>query len=75
MTLLLMLAGNAFGGQRGMLIASSLPGVLNFVSYFFSDKTRSPCIGAKPVSREELRGSTTLWNDYAEGRLPMPKFM
>jgi Zn-dependent protease with chaperone function len=38
MTLLLMLAGRAFGGQNGMLMALVFAVVMNFVAYFFSDK-------------------------------------
>ena len=38
LTLLLMFIGQLFGGQNGMLIALIIAGVLNFVSYFYSDK-------------------------------------
>jgi len=38
LTLLLMFIGRAFGGQNGMLLALVFAAVLNFVSYFYSDK-------------------------------------
>jgi len=41
LTLLLMFIGRIFGGQNGMLIALVFAAVLNFVSYFFSDKIAS----------------------------------
>jgi len=54
MTLLLMLAGRAFGGQNGMLIALIFAAIMNFVSYFFSDKIALAMYRAQPVSREDL---------------------
>ncbi len=54
LTLLLMFVGRIFGGQNGMLIALIFAAVLNFVSYFFSDKIALAMYRAKPVSREEL---------------------
>jgi len=54
MTLLLMLAGRAFGGERGMFLALAFAAVLNFVSYFFSDKIALAAYRAQPVSREDL---------------------
>jgi heat shock protein HtpX len=38
MTLLLVAAGGAIGGQRGALLALVMAGVMNFGSYWFSDK-------------------------------------
>jgi heat shock protein HtpX len=54
LTLLLMFVGRVFGGQNGMLIALILAAVLNFVSYFYSDKIALAMYRAKPVTREEL---------------------
>jgi hypothetical protein len=42
MTLLLMLAGRAFGGQRGMLMALAFAAVLNFVPTFSLTRLRWP---------------------------------
>jgi len=52
LTLLLMFIGRVFGGQNGMLLALILAAVLNFVSYFFSDKLALAMYRAKPVTRE-----------------------
>lgn len=54
MTLLLMVAGRAFGGQRGMLMALIFAAIMNFVSYFFSDKIALAMYRAQPISREDL---------------------
>ena len=54
LTLLLMFVGRVFGGQNGMLIALIFAAVLNFVSYFYSDKIALSMYRAKPVTREEL---------------------
>jgi heat shock protein HtpX len=54
MTLLLMLAGRAFGGQRGMLIALIFAAIMNFISYFFSDKIALAMYRAQPITREDL---------------------
>ena len=43
-----------FGGQRGMLLALVFAAVMNFVSYFFSDKIALATYRAQPVTREEL---------------------
>ena len=54
MTLLLMLAGRAFGGQNGMLMALGFAAIMNFVAYFFSDKIALATYRAQPVGREEI---------------------
>src|SRR5439155_16539181 len=54
MTLLLMFIGRAFGGQNGMFLALAFAAVMNFVSYFYSDKIALAMYRAQPVSREEL---------------------
>jgi len=54
MTLLLLFIGRAFGGQNGMIFALIFAGVMNFVSYFFSDKIALAMYRAQPVTREQL---------------------
>src|SRR5246500_1603081 len=74
MTLLLMAIGRAFGGQNGMLTALGLPAVMNFVSYFFSDKIALTMYGARPVTREELPRVYTVVERLAQKMaIPMPK--
>src|SRR5712672_2120064 len=74
MTLLLMFAGRAFGGQRGMMIALAVALVMNFVSYFFSDKIALSMYRAKPVTREELPRAYQIVERLTQKiGLPMPK--
>ena len=54
LTLLLMFIGRAFGGQNGMLLALIIAAVMNFVSYFYSDKIALAMYRAQPVTREQL---------------------
>src|SRR5437867_3897241 len=54
LTLLLLFLGRAFGGQQGMLIALIFAAVMNFVSYFFSDKIALAMYRAQPMTREDL---------------------
>jgi len=74
LTLLLMFIGQVFGGQNGMLIALILAAVLNFVSYFFSDKLALAMYRAKPVTREELPRAYQIVERLTQKiGLPMPK--
>jgi heat shock protein HtpX len=54
MTLLFMLVGQALGGQNGMLMAFVIAAIMNFVSYFFSDKIALAAYRAQPISRDDL---------------------
>src|SRR5438445_13044207 len=54
LTLLLMFFGRYFGGQNGMFLALAFAAVMNFVSYFCSDKIALAMYRAQPVTREEL---------------------
>ena len=74
MTLLLVLAGRAFGGQNGMLMALAFAAVLNFVSYFFSDKIALATYRAQPISREDLPRVYNIVERLTQKvSLPMPK--
>jgi heat shock protein HtpX len=74
MTLLLMLAGRAFGGQNGMLMALAFAGVMNFVAYFFSDKIALATYHAQPVTREDLPRVYNIVERLSQKvGLPMPK--
>jgi heat shock protein HtpX len=69
-----MLAGRAFGGQNGMLMALAFAAVMNFVSYFFSDKIALATYRAQPVSREDLPRVYNIVAKLAQKvNLPMPK--
>jgi heat shock protein HtpX len=74
MTLLLMLAGRAFGGQRGMLMALIFAAIMNFISYFFSDKIALAMYRAQPITREELPRVYNIVERLAQKvGLPTPK--
>ncbi len=49
LTGLIVLCGGAIGGRAGMVMALGLAGVMNFVSYWFSDKIVLAMYRAKPV--------------------------
>jgi heat shock protein HtpX len=53
LTVGLLLIGQLWGGQNGMIIALVLAAVMNFGSYFFSDKIALSMSGAQPISRED----------------------
>ncbi len=74
LTLLLLFLGRAFGGQNGMVIALVLAAVMNFISYFFSDKIALAMYRAQPVSREDLpRVYSVVERLTQKIGLPMPK--
>jgi heat shock protein HtpX len=74
MTLLLLFIGRAFGGQSGMILALIFAGVMNFVSYFFSDKIALAMYRAQPVTREQLpRAYQTVERLTQKIGIPMPK--
>ena len=53
LTLILVLGGEYFGGSNGALVAFAIAAVMNFASYFFSDKIALSMYGAQPVSETE----------------------
>src|SRR5438309_3267258 len=74
LTLLLMSIGGYFGGQRGILTALIIAGVMNFVSYFYSDKIALATYRAQAVTREQLpRVYQVVERLTQKAGLPMPK--
>ena len=74
LTLLLMFIGRFFGGQNGMLLALMFAAVMNFVSYFYSDKIALKMYRAQPVTREELpRAYQAVERLAPKMGIPMPK--
>ncbi len=53
MSAILLIGGEALGGTRGLEIALGLAVVLNFVSYFFSEKIALSMYSAQPVTPEQ----------------------
>src|SRR4029077_1646039 len=74
LTLLLMIIGGYFGGERGLLLGLIFAGVMNFASYFFSDKIALATYRAQPVTREQLpRVFQVVERLTQKAGLPMPK--
>src|SRR5215475_8188591 len=74
LTLLLLFIGKIFGGQNGMVIALIFAAVLNFVSYFYSDKLALAMYRAQPVTREELPRAYQIVERLTQKiGIPMPK--
>jgi heat shock protein HtpX len=74
LTLLMMAIGRYFGGQNGMFLALVIAGVMNFVSYFFSDKIALATYRAQPVTREELPRVYAIVERLSQKMgIPMPK--
>jgi heat shock protein HtpX len=74
LSVLLVIAGGALGGRGGMQIALVIAVVMNFVSYFFSDKIALKTSGAQPVTREQLpRLYQVMEGLAAKANIPVPK--
>lgn len=74
LTMLLVLAGEYFGGENGMIIAFVIAAVTNFVSYFYSDRIALAMYRAQPVTREQLpRAYEVVERLTQRVGLPMPK--
>lgn len=74
MMVLLMIIGNIFAGQTGMMIAFFISLAMNFGSYWFSDKIVLKMYGAQQVTRNDspqLYDMVEKLSSRAE--LPMPK--
>jgi heat shock protein HtpX len=74
LTGLFVAVGGLLGGQNGMVMAFGLAVVMNFVSYWFSDKIVLKMYGAQPLSESQapviyriVRGLAT------KAGIPMPK--
>ena len=74
LTGLILFLGDHFGGQNGMIWALVMAGIMNFVSYFFSDKIALAMYRAQPVTREQLpRVYQAVERLTQRAGLPMPK--
>ena len=74
LTIILVLAGEYFGGTNGALIAFAIAAATNFFSYFYSDKIALAMYGAQPVTREQLpRAYEVVERLTGRVGLPMPK--
>jgi heat shock protein HtpX len=74
LTLLLVFLGAHFGGRNGMILAFVIAAVMNFVSYFYSDKLALSMYRAQPVTREQLpRVYSVVERMTGRIGIPMPK--
>ena len=74
LTGLLMLIGGYFGGQQGMVIAFSFALVMNFGSYWFSDKIVLKMYKAEEVTQSQAPELFALVRNLTlMASLPMPK--
>ena len=74
LTGLFLLAGYLLGGERGALVALLLAGVMNFVSYFWSDKIVLAAYRARPVDRAQApRLHATVERLAQKAGIPVPR--
>jgi heat shock protein HtpX len=74
LTALLVVIGQVLGGNSGMIIALGLAIVMNFGSYWFSDKIALRMAGAREVSPEEAPQLHSIVDELAyRAGLPKPK--
>ncbi len=74
MMVLFILIGGALGGQNGMMIAFVFSLVMNFGSYWFSDKIVLAMYKAKPVTESEMpKLYAAVARLSQKAHLPMPK--
>lgn len=74
LTVLLVLIGGALGGQQGMIVAFLFALVMNFASYWFSDKLVLAMYGAKPIQEAAAPGLYRVVRTLAtRAGMPMPR--
>jgi len=74
LSILLVLIGDYFGGTDGMTIALIIAAVMNFISYWYSDKIVLSMYRARPVSRLEAPELHEIVEDLAtRAGIPKPK--
>jgi len=74
LTVLLVLVGGALGGQHGMLLAFVLAMVMNFGSYWFSDRIVLSMYGAQPVDEAQAPALYRIVRTLAtRASIPMPR--
>ena len=74
LTGLILFVSGAIGGQNGLIIGLVLAGLMNFFSYWFSDKIVLAMYRAKPVGQAEAPGLHAVVERLAaRAQIPMPK--
>ena len=74
LTVMLVLIGGAVGGRHGMLLALVFAVLMNFVSYWWSDRIVLAMYGAQPVTEAEApQLYSTVHRLATKAGAPMPK--
>ncbi len=74
LTVLFVTIGGTLGGQSGMTIALIFAAVMNFVSYWWSDKIVLKMYSAKELTRNDAPDLFSITQELTQrGNLPMPK--
>jgi heat shock protein HtpX len=74
LTAVLIWAGDALGGQAGLLTALVFAGIMNFGAYWWSDRLILRMFGAEEVTEREAPVLHQLVRDLAlRGGIPMPR--
>lgn len=73
-TVLFVWVGDLVGGQQGMIVFLVIAAVMNFFTYWFSDKMVLKMYRAQPVTREQAPELYGIVEELTQrARLPMPK--
>jgi heat shock protein HtpX len=73
LTAMLVLLGGALGGRQGMVVAFFFAVIMNFGSYWFSDKIVLAMYGAQPISEAEAPRLHAVVRRLAlKAQIPMP---
>ncbi|MEK7282551.1 MAG: M48 family metalloprotease, partial [Acidobacteriota bacterium] len=71
---LIVALGSVFGGPRGMIVALGVAAVMNFFSYWFSDRMVLAWHRAQPVAREQAPQLYEILERLtARAGIPMPR--
>ena len=74
LTAILIFFGNAIGGSEGMKVALVMAAIMNFVSYWFSDRMVLSMYAAQEVSPQQAPELHDMVGDLArEAGVPMPR--
>ncbi|MBI4446230.1 MAG: zinc metalloprotease HtpX [Acidobacteria bacterium] len=74
MTGMILVIGEVIGGRQGLVMAFGFAALMNFASYFYSDKIALSMYGARQVSREQAPELHAMVESLtARSGLPMPK--
>ncbi len=74
LTALFLFIGQALGGRTGLIIAIVFTGLMNFASYWWSDKIVLRMYGAQEISESDAPDLFRIVRELAlRGSMPMPK--